>query len=251
MPSPTLYQQIRRTLTDEIMSGRYAAGDRFPPENELCDRFGVSRQTVREAIRELQSRGLLKRRRGAGTIVCGRRDPTLFTQEIDTLGRLFDAAKDTRFERKSEGFLVVREGLGKLLGCQPGESWLRFAGLRWHISHNIRLCWTEIFVVRKYADVRKHVTAETAAVFTLLEQHFGVTLARLEQEISAVPIDEKHAAELGAEPGSPGLFVLRRYFDPADELYQIAISLYPADRFTMKTQLLRHPGIEPDAAGAS
>ena len=55
MSSPTLYQQIRRTLTDEIMSGRYAAGDRFPPENELCDRFGVSRQTVREAIRELQT----------------------------------------------------------------------------------------------------------------------------------------------------------------------------------------------------
>ena len=64
----------------------------------------------------------------------------------------------------------------------------------------------------------------------------------IEQEISAVAIDEKYAAELDAETGSPGLFVLRRYFDPADELYQIAISLYPADRFTMKTQLLRQAG---------
>ena len=244
MSSPTLYQQIRRTLTDEINSGRYAAGDRFPPENDLCDRFGVSRQTVREAIRELQTRGLLKRRRGAGTIVCGRGDPTLFVQEIDTLGRLFDAAQDTRFERKSEGFLVVREGLCKLLGCPSGESWLRFAGLRWHVAQNIRLCWTEIFVAKKYAEVRGHVTADTTTMFKLLEQHFGVTLTWLEQEISAVTIDERHAAELETVPGSPGLFVLRRYFDAADELYQVAISLYPADRFTMKTQLLRRPGAE-------
>jgi DNA-binding GntR family transcriptional regulator len=242
MSSPTLYQQIRRTLTDEIMSGRYAAGDRFPPENELCDRFGVSRQTVREAIRELQSRGLLKRRRGAGTIVCGRQDPTLFVQQIDTLGRLYDGAQDTRLERRSEGFIVVREGLATLLGSPSGESWLRFAGVRWHVQRNIKLCWTEIFVARKYADVRQHVTDQTAGIFTLLERHFGVTLARLEQEISAVAIDDKHAAELDAAPGSAGLFVLRRYFDAADELYQIAISLYPADRFTMKTQLLRQAG---------
>jgi len=240
--STTLYQQIRRTLTDEIMSGRYAAGDKFPPENELCDRFGVSRQTVREAIRELQSRGLLKRRRGAGTIVCGRQDPTLFVQEIDTLGRLFDAAQDTRLDRKSEGLIVMRESLAGLLGCDPGGSWLRFAGLRWHVARNIKLCWTEIFVARKYADVRKHVTEQTAGIFTLLEKNFGVVPARLEQEISAVAIDDKHAAELDAKAGSPGLFVLRRYFDPAGELYQIAISLYPADRFTMKTQLLRQAG---------
>ena len=77
---------------------------------------------MREAIRELQTRGLLKRRRGAGTIVCGRQDPTLFVQEIDTLGRLFDAAQDTRLERKSEGLIAVREELAALLGCKPGKA---------------------------------------------------------------------------------------------------------------------------------
>jgi DNA-binding GntR family transcriptional regulator len=86
------------------------------------------------------------------------------------------------------------------------------------------------------------VTDQTSGIFTLLERHFGITLTRLEQEISSVAIDAKHAAELETGAGSPGLFVLRRYFDPADELYQIAISLYPADRFTMKTQLLRQAG---------
>ena len=125
-------------------------------------------------------------------------------QEIDTLGRLFDAAQDTRLERKSEGLIVVREGLATLLGCTSGESWLRVAGLRWHVERNIKLCWTEIFVARKYADVRKHVTDQTAGIFTLLERHFGVTLTRLEQEISAVAIDDKHAAELDADAGKSG-----------------------------------------------
>ena len=118
-------------------------------------------------------------------------------QEIDTLGRLFDAAQDTRLERKSEGLIVVREGLADLLGCKSGESWLRVAGLRWHVERNIKLCWTEIFVARKYADVRKHVTDQTAGIFTLLERHFGVTLTRLEQEISAVAIDDEACGRTG------------------------------------------------------
>ena len=153
---------------------------------------------------------------------------------LERISSAFSGEPDTREELVA----ILRDAQGDGLI----DAYLRFAGLRWHLERNIKLCWTEIFVARKYSDVRKHLTPQTSGIFTLLEQHFGVVLTRLEQEISAVAIDDKHAAELDAEVGSPGLFVLRRYFDPADDLYQIAISLYPADRFTMKTQLLRQAG---------
>lgn len=57
--------QIRRLIAD----GRLKAGDRLPPERELAERFGVSRTSVRDAIRALEMAGLLEPRQGEGTVV--------------------------------------------------------------------------------------------------------------------------------------------------------------------------------------
>lgn len=53
-------------LAGELLRGAYPPGSRLPPERELAQRFGTSRSTVREAVRRLESLGLLKARRGSG-----------------------------------------------------------------------------------------------------------------------------------------------------------------------------------------
>lgn len=65
------YQQVADQLLDLILSGQLTAGDRLPAEAELAASFGVSRSTVREALRSLASRDLLKTTRGTtgGTFV--------------------------------------------------------------------------------------------------------------------------------------------------------------------------------------
>jgi GntR family transcriptional regulator len=233
------YKEVRRTLAAEIVSGRYAIGDKFPTDLELCERFGVSRHTVREALRDLQTKGILQRRRGSGTVVCGRSGPTLLAQEFGTFGKLFAGAGETFFERRYEGRIVVRERLAELLGCKAGEAWLRFAGIRWHRAKNIKVGWTEIFVPEPYFGVRELVTPMTDTVYQLIEDKFGVTLHRLEQEISAISINPISAAELDTTPNGPGLSVLRRYFDSSNELFEVAVSMYPANLFTFKSEILR------------
>ncbi|WP_255572820.1 FadR/GntR family transcriptional regulator [Leucobacter tenebrionis] len=52
-----------------ILEGRLAPGEKVPPERELAEYFGVSRPSVRDALRELENRGLVDRRPGRGTIV--------------------------------------------------------------------------------------------------------------------------------------------------------------------------------------
>ncbi len=66
---PTLVDQVREELTELISGGTYGVGDRLPNEQEMSDRFRVSRATVREAYRALIDAGYLSRRHGTGTFV--------------------------------------------------------------------------------------------------------------------------------------------------------------------------------------
>ena len=75
-PMP-LYRQLADLLADSIRSGRYPPGSRIPSEPRLAAAHDLGRPTVRQAIELLVRRGLLTRRRGAGTFVC---DPQ---QEVD------------------------------------------------------------------------------------------------------------------------------------------------------------------------
>lgn len=52
------YEQVAAQLREAILDGRFAPGDELPTERELCQQFGVSRTTVREALRALQAQGL-------------------------------------------------------------------------------------------------------------------------------------------------------------------------------------------------
>jgi DNA-binding LacI/PurR family transcriptional regulator len=70
-PAKPMYRKIRERLERDIAGGRYAAGEKFPSEAALVQRFGASRITVGRAVRELQERGLLDRIAGSGTYVRG------------------------------------------------------------------------------------------------------------------------------------------------------------------------------------
>ena len=59
--------RIRDELASRISTGRIAAGSKLPPEPELAEEMGVSRATLREALRSLEEDGFLTRTRGAGT----------------------------------------------------------------------------------------------------------------------------------------------------------------------------------------
>jgi len=72
-PPPSARRQRGETavtkLRRDILIGRYRPGDRLPPERELSQRLGTNRNTLREALRTLESENLVRARQGDGTIV--------------------------------------------------------------------------------------------------------------------------------------------------------------------------------------
>ncbi len=67
--SSPLYHQLMQRIAADIERGDYATGSRIPPEHELEQLYQVSRVTVRRALAELTSEGLLERKQGKGTFV--------------------------------------------------------------------------------------------------------------------------------------------------------------------------------------
>lgn len=63
------YVQLFDKLKEDILQGVYQDGQRLPGENEMADGFGISRQTVRQALALLEQEGYIQRRQGSGTYV--------------------------------------------------------------------------------------------------------------------------------------------------------------------------------------
>jgi GntR family transcriptional regulator of arabinose operon len=114
MPEPVsakpMYRKIRERLERDIAGGRYKAGEKFPSEAALVQRFGASRITVGRAVRELQELGLLDRVAGSGTYVRGTvpkvKEGLLFGLVIPNLG------ETEIFEPICQGIAAAPEALG-------------------------------------------------------------------------------------------------------------------------------------------
>ena len=61
-----LYQRVAASITEAIEAGRWSPGTRLPGERDLAEEYGVSRPTIRLALRTLETRGLVTIRQGVG-----------------------------------------------------------------------------------------------------------------------------------------------------------------------------------------
>lgn len=79
-----MYTKVAKQLQDRIVN-KLKPGDMLPPERELVQRFGVSRSSIRDAIRSLEAVGLLEPRQGVGTVVRDLSDDAVLTPVANVL----------------------------------------------------------------------------------------------------------------------------------------------------------------------
>jgi DNA-binding GntR family transcriptional regulator len=91
---PSLVQQVREQLLDEVAEGRLVEGDKLPNEYELAEHFEVSRATVREAILGLLESGRLARFRGTGTFVAAEPPRHSLDATVSYTAMIRDAGKE-------------------------------------------------------------------------------------------------------------------------------------------------------------
>jgi DNA-binding GntR family transcriptional regulator len=238
-PQPR-YRQVAQTLINEIQAGNYPVGDLMPTEMVLCEQFGASRFTVRQAIKQLVELGLVNRQAGVGTKVLGREPKSNYRQVMQGISDLRQYTADTELEIHDQRMVTVRGDLCSTLEASEGESWLRIEGIRRVGDRKAPpICLTEIYIHPAFRAVRDLGGRSTVPIYMRIEEQFGEHVSEIQQQIKAAALTKRIAELLGARPGAPALIVNRSYRNQRAELIEVALSTHPADRFSYSQTFLR------------
>lgn len=241
-PARALYLRVANALRDEILEGALPIGSLLPTEHELCARFSVSRNTVREALRLLREDGFIASRRGAGSTVLPSRPSAAYTQDVNSISGLLALAKNMHREIDFIGMVTIDPDLAARTGLKAGEEWLAILGIGVSDEGDIPVCWAEYYIHRDFAAVGRLIQRHSGPVFPLIEDLFGERIEEVSQEISGALIDVRLAERLAAEPGSAALEVTRRFTLASGKIAQVTSSIYPAARYRHAMTIRRTRG---------
>ena len=233
------YQRVADDLTKRIGTGKYQVGEYLPTEMELCRQYGISRHTVREALRQLRDAGLISRRRRIGTEVVARTPKATYSQPTNSIGDLLQYAEETQLSILETKRIECDAALAEMLECREGAKWLRVNSLRAVPGDARPVCMTTAYLDLRLPDLEKNLENLTGPISAMLERVYGIRVARIEQSIQAVRLGKRQAKLLRAPDGSPALRAIRRYYDPAGRLIELSNAVHPGDRFTYVTSLVR------------
>lgn len=225
------YQILAEELRGEIARGVYGPTG-FPTESELCKRYGVSRFTVREALRSLQTEGLIARRRGSGTVIqpASARGGALH-QPLSNVGEIMQYARDTQARFELLGDAPLPKAIAQQLDLVAGGPWTRFKGLRTRGGSTQPIATIDAYVHESLRHVVDQVQPNEDTIFRQLERLAGIRIATVTQDIHAVAASTEVARSLGVPKRSPCLLILRCFRDAEGRILEISANHHPGDRF--------------------
>jgi DNA-binding GntR family transcriptional regulator len=238
MDRAPLYRRVVRTLKQEIVSGLYPVDSQLPTEGVLQERFSVSRHTIREALRELRDAGLVASRQGFGTTVLRPGSPRPYVHEVASINDLIELANATNYDVSSSEIVQADRALADRLGGEPGR-WLRIEGFRYAPDDPRPVCWTQVHVHGDFAGVARLIGRRPGPIYLWIEDLYGESVAEVEQSLCSRSVPASIAATLGVEPGSAVIEVKRLYRLSSGVVAEVAVNLYPADRFQLTMTLRR------------
>jgi len=231
-----LYLALAQTLRQEIDAKQYKIGTHLPPEDQLVLKYGVSRHTVRQALRELKDEGLLISKAGIGTIVSTRPDSAQFFSGIKTISDLLQFVDATQMQVISQEEIIANAELSAQLHCPIGQAWSSIKILRKVPKTKLPLCFLQVFIWPEHADIFVNRKVLNRPIYSLLEQKKGLRIVEVAQEITAANLSIEMALALNAQEGQAAMRITRFYYDRRGVVLQIGIGHYPSGRYSQRTK---------------
>jgi GntR family transcriptional regulator len=236
-----LYVQVRERLRAEIEDRGLLPGDRLPTESELEDHYGVSRATIRQAVGDLESEGLLRRVQGKGTFVSTpkiQHGPILtsFSDLLRSQGhtpshRLLSSEVVPAPDEVARG-LHLDEGTP----CRELERVLLADGEPVGVSKT----WLPLAVLGVHDAAIAEGTADGRSLYQLLsESSPDLVPDRASETIDPALAGDTESELLGCEPGTALLFIRRASWTAMDQPLEWTQLQFVPGRYQYRVDLHR------------
>jgi len=205
-----LYLQIKEVLKEQILKGDFPPYERMPSESEMMAKFKVSRITVRQALKDLHSEGLIFTAQGKGTFA----SKPKAMQEVEYLEG-FEEAMNPKGYETSARLISLKEinpgqSVKEQLGLSQKEKAVEIVRVRYLNREPVSVD-TSYFPVRiGHKLFPKNLEKD---IFPLLENDLGIALGKARISLEARAADAAIALHLGIEVGSPIMWVERLTHD--------------------------------------
>ncbi|WP_077624751.1 GntR family transcriptional regulator [Sediminibacillus massiliensis] len=231
-----IYYQLEEEIKQLIKSEQLKPGELLPSEREYAEKYNISRMTVRQAINNLASDGLLIRQKGKGTFIAEKKfEQTLqgltsFSEDMKARG-LTPSSKLVRFD-----VIQADQKLAEKLQLAEGDDLF--------IIHRIRLANESPVAVETIYTPKSIVGDMTEADFTpsfyhYMEKKLGYSIKQAHQEMEASLANDFEREHLRINEGDPVLLMERLTFLSNDIPFEYVKSAYRADRYKFKLQMPR------------
>ena len=232
-----LYSRVETVLASEIAGGVLKVGAQLPTEDGLIERFEVSRITVRRAIQNLVSRGLVEIRRGKGTFVAAPR----ITQELTELSGFVEDMHAVG--RKPTARVLGREivtadtTVASHLALTKGQRVVRIRRVR--LADGVPISFDETYLPLEIGKKIITNNLKVEPIFSLLERKYDVPLIEAEYKLEAVAATAEVATALRVKPGSPIFRIERTSYSTGNRPVDYERLYYRGDLVRFVTSLAR------------
>jgi GntR family transcriptional regulator len=233
-----LYHQLQHVLKAEIESGQCRPDERLPSEQEIAERFGVSKITVRQALQELAQLGYIRREQGRGTFVArrkfdeGPRELTSFTEEMRRHSLVAASRVLAQFEAEADARVAAALRL-------PAKSLVL-------VLKRLRLAGAEPLGVQiahiPAALVPGLHVADGMSLYEVLQTQYHLYPAQARETYVAALADSSTAQLLGIPVGSPVFGVERVTLTHNERPFEFVQSTVRGDRYSIVLDLVKNAG---------
>ena len=197
-----LYAQVKDALQELIDGGGLGPGAQLPGEPELCRIFDVSRTVIRQALRDLELQGLIRREKGVGTFVAEPKVREALFQELT--GFYEDMAGKGRppvSQVLTQEIIPATRTIAGFLRLKPGAPVVHIDRLRFVDGEPLVLVATYLPAAR--CPGLESVDFTRRSLYAYLAATYGLVIERGQRVIEAVPASEYEAGLLGVKKGAP------------------------------------------------
>ena len=229
--SRPLYILVKEKIDEQIADGTYQPGEQLPSEAKLSENLGVSRATLREALRILEKEGKVNRRQGVGTFITEK--VALFKSGIGELNSITETIEGMGLEAGTDNLKLELDKVDETLAqeFEIGSDRKLAVINRTRTANEEPVAYCEDYVPQVYLpdDIKANDLEES--LFDFLQQNCGIYITYAVADILPIVADGFLAEQLEVKEGTALLLLKQMHYDDRDNPLLYSKNYFRRDKF--------------------